>query len=248
MTKTDDSRASPPNKIGAENSTIPLSGTDCANIDDIQGYSSIPVKRGWGGARNSALRTSHYLTLADCLSLIAAADHAEIIGLPFNRHWTVHYENAGIAEADAATFIRKLLKLAGDYARRHNGRLAAVWCRENGKGKGGHVHIILHLPAALPLSGKTRRWVQLAGGKYRKGVSVVRSIARSLKAAEQGGAHYQRNVAIVRAYGMKGANREAGEALGLDRFEIGGLIVGKRRGWTQNLGKSARAAFASQLA
>lgn len=246
MPKTSFSRADQPSENTAEIPAFRQTGTGCANMDNIQGCGSNPGKRGWGGARNSALRTSYYLTLAQCRGLIAAADHAEKIGLAFNRHWTIHYENAGIAEADAATFIRKLLKLAGDYARRHGARLAAVWSRENGKGKGGHVHIILHLPADLPLRGKTRRWVRLAGGKYRKGVSVVRSIAGSLRAAEHSAAHYRHNVAIVRAYGMKGATCEGGEALGLEFSAIGGLIIGKRCGWTQNIGLAASAVLSGE--
>lgn len=221
---------------------LPSFGIDRATIDIIPGAGSISGKHGWGGARNSALRTSYYLTVGQCLGLLEAADHAEKIGLPFNRHWTVHYEKAGIAEAGATTFIRKLLKLAGDYARRHKARLAAIWSREGGKGKGGHVHILLHLPADLPLAGKTRRWVRLAGGECRRGVSVVRSIAGSLKAAEHGGAFYRQNVAIVRQYVLKGASQDAGEVIGLDCFGIGGLIVGKRCGWTENIGKTGRKA------
>lgn len=240
MAETGILRAPQPPENTAGKRALLHSGTDRANIDTIPSTGSIPGKHGWGGARNSALRTSYYLTAGQCLGLLAAADHAEKIGLPFNRHWTVHYEKAGISEADATRFIRRLLKLANDYARRHGGRLAAIWCRESGEGKGGHVHIILHLPADLPLAGKTRRWVRYAGGKCRRGVSVVRSIAGSLNAAEHGGAHYQHNAAIVRLYVMKGANREAGEALGLDRFGVGGLIIGKRCGTTENIGKAAR--------
>jgi hypothetical protein len=240
MSKTSFSLADRPPDKTEEIPVLRQTGTACANIANIQGSSSNPDKCSWGGARNSALRTSHYLTVRQCMGLIEAAEHAEKIELPFNRHWTVHYENAGIAEVDAPTFIRKLLKLAGDYARRRGARLAAVWSRESGKGKGGHVHIILHLPADMPLRGKTRRWVRLAGGKYRKGVSVVRSIAGSLKAAEQGGPHYRQNVSIVRSYGMKAAAVEAGQALGLGLYGIGGVIIGKRCGWTQNIGIARR--------
>lgn len=219
---------------------FPEVGTNPANIDNIQGCGLIARKSGWGGARNSALRDSLFLTLAQCEKLAAAAEYAEQLGLPFNRHWTVHYESAGIDEANATAFIRRLLKLSGDYARRNGAQLAAVWCRENGKRKGGHVHILLHLPAALPLKGYTRRWVRLAGGQCRKGVSHVRSIGGNLKAAKSGGERYKQNVANVRAYLMKGATGAAGKALGLERYGIGGLVVGKRCGWTQNIGDAAR--------
>ncbi|MFN7323223.1 MAG: hypothetical protein ACK5SM_00575, partial [Sphingomonadales bacterium] len=83
--------------------------------------------------------------MRQCEALIAAADRAEQMGLAFNRHWTVHYERAGIAEPDGARFVGRLLKLTGDYARRHNSKVTAIWVRENGDGKGGHVHILMHL-------------------------------------------------------------------------------------------------------
>lgn len=230
--------------IPADNSgairALPQVGTDPAKKDKIQGCGLIARKSGWGGARISALRNSLFLTLAQCEKLEAAAKHAEQLGLPFNRHWTVHYESAGIDEANAMAFIRRLLKLSGDYARRNGAQLAAVWCRENGRRKGGHVHILLHMPADLPLKGYTRRWVRLAGGQCRKGVSHVRSIGGNLKAAKSGSEHYRQNVANVRAYLMKGATSATGNALGLERFGIGGPIVGKRCGWTQNIGSAAR--------
>jgi hypothetical protein len=80
----------------------------------------------------------------------------------------------------------------------------------------------------------------LAGGHYRKGVSHIRSIAGSLQAAESGSDYYQRNLTVVRMYGLKGASQLAGESLGLEKYGIGGTIVGKRCGWTQNIGRAAR--------
>lgn len=170
-----------------------------------------------------------------------AAANAQRMSLPFNRHWTVHYQRAGIAEIDAARFIGRLLKLAGDYARRHNGKVAAMWVRENGDGKGGHVHMLLHLPARLSLRGRTGHWVRLAGGNVRQRVSRIRSIGHALVSAEKGGKHYQQNTGKVLTYILKGADAEAGAVLGLDRYGEGGRIVGKRCGRTQNLGIKAYA-------
>lgn len=212
------------------------SGTRLAIIDTIPSCGSSPAGRGWGGARNRADRTSEHLTRRQCEGLIAAAHRAEGMGLAFNRHWTVHYERAGIAEADAARFIGRLLKLARDAARRKIGGFTAIWVRESGEGKGGHVHILMHLPAGLGLRGRTRKWVGLAGGECRKGVSVVRSIGGALISADIGGEHYRHNAGAVLAYVLKGAGRAAGEALGLPQLGEAGLVVGKRCGRTQNIG------------
>ena len=158
------------------------------------------------------------------------------MGLPFNRHWTVHYERAGIAEIDAVRFIGRLLKLVGDYARRHKGNFAVMWVRENGHGKGGHVHILLHLPSRLSLCGRTALWVRLAGGKVCARVSRIRSIGHGLRSADNGGEDYQHNAGKVLAYILKGADAETGAALGLARYGEGGLIIGKRCGRSQNIG------------
>jgi hypothetical protein len=184
---------------------------------------------------------SSYLTSAQCEGLIAAARHAERLGLRFNRHWTIHYQQAGIAEADAARFIGKLRKLAQEYSRRNRGGFAAIWVRESGEGKGGHVHILMHLPARLSLKGRTRLWVRLAGGKCRSGVSNIRAVAGRVSAADSGAEQYAVNAEIVRQYLMKGAAGEVREALGLGRFPgEQGEIVGKRCGTTQNIGQGAR--------
>lgn len=240
MAEIDQPHAPCSRKQMARNGAAAQGGMGLANIDTLQGCGLITPRRGWGGARNRADRVSSYLTLRQCQAMLEAAEFSVAVKMRFNRHWTVHYERAGIAEADAVRFIGRLLKLLRDYARRHRATFAAIWVREGGEGKGGHVHILLHLPAGLSLKGRTRLWVRLAGGACRKGVSHIRAVAGRLGAAESGGEHYAANVATVRDYLMKGAHPDARQALGLDREAEGGAIVGKRCGWTQNIGKSGR--------
>ncbi|OYU33333.1 MAG: hypothetical protein CFE35_20510 [Novosphingobium sp. PASSN1] len=237
MGKSDQPRAPWSGKQTGRKRAIAESGTALAIIDTIHSGGLSAAGTGWGGARNRADRTSEYLTRRQCEGLIAAAARAQRMGLPFNRHWTIHYERAGVAEIDAGRFIGRLLKLAGDYARRHHGKIAAIWVRENGDGKGGHVHILLHLPAGLGLRGRTAHWVRLAGGERSARVSRVRSIGRGLTSADNGGEHYQQNAGAVLAYILKGADAETGATLGLTRHGERGLIIGKRCGRTQNIGQ-----------
>jgi hypothetical protein len=152
-----------------------------------------------------------------------------------NRHWTIHYERAGIAEIDGAKFVGHVLRLAKAQARRDGGDMAAIWVRENGEGKGGHVHILLHLPAGTYLRNRTRRWIVAAGGAFRARVSKVRTIGASLQSAGGGSEHYWANADAVLSYLLKYTDMEAGEALGLARFGEAGKVVGKRAGFTQNL-------------
>lgn len=224
------------------NTPVFKTGTAIAIIEIIPSGGSNaalpPAKRSWGGARNKRDRTSWHLTRLQCEGLLQATDRSERIGLGFNRHWTVHYERAGIAESDGARFVGHLLKLVRDYtSRTGKGRFAAVWVRESGEGKGGHVHILMHMPPGCSLQGRSRKWVRLAGGTYRAGVSFVRSIGGNLKAAQTGSEHYRHNAAAVIAYILKGASPEAGECCELPRYGECGLIIGKRCGWTQNIGR-----------
>lgn len=241
MAAFDQPRPVPAGLKTAENGVTVQAGTRLANMDILKGCGSIPAKHGWGGARNRADRVSSHLTLRQCQELIAAAGHAERLGLRFNRHWTIHYQKAGIAEADATRFIGRLNKLAREYSTRNRGGFAAIWAREGGENKGGHVHILMHLPARLSLKGRTRLWVRLAGGKCQSGVSYIRAVAGRLSAAQSGAEQYAVNAEIVRHYLMKGAAGPVREALGLGRFPgEQGEIIGKRCGTTRNIGQGAR--------
>ncbi len=166
--------------------------------------------------------------------------------MAFNRYWTVHYERAGIDESDGAKFVGHLLRLVKAQARRDGGDMAAIWARENGEGKGGHVHIMMHLPAGTYLRNRTQRWIKAAGGTIRARVSRVQSIGGRLESANYGSdqygrEHYRANADAVLAYLLKYVEADAGRALGLARFGEAGRIVGKRAGFTQNLGQSVMA-------
>ena len=173
--------------------------------------------------------------------MIQAARFAERIGLAFNRHWSIHYEMAGIAERDGAAFVGRLLALVRKHVRRVGGELAALWVRENGHGKGGHVHVLLHLPSGLTLRNRTRSWIKTAGGNPVRRVSRVRTIGGTLKTDNISNGAYRANADAVLAYLVKGASDDTGRALALPRSGEGGPIMGKRAGWTVNIGAAARA-------
>lgn len=223
----------------------PRSGTGLAIIDTIPSCASISTGNAWGGSRNRRDRASDCLTLAQCKAMIAAADYSDALGCRFNRHWTVHYQKADVEEIRATEFIGRLLKLVREYAKRNNAPFTCIWAREGGDGKGGHVHILMHLPAALSLNGRTRKWVRLAGGKCRAGVSYVRPVGGRLLSADIGDAHYRHNAEMVSGYLLKGASVATGNVLGLRLYGETGRIVGKRCGWTQNIGKAAQAGKSS---
>lgn len=202
------------------------------------------LERRWGGRRNSASRTSDCLSLNQAANIIAAAQFSVAIGLPFNRHLTIHWEHAGIADVRAAWATGRFLKLAGDWIkkRRKNGSsIAWAWVRENGESKGSHVHILLHVPAGMSLGRMQRRWVSSITGKpYQARTIRTARIAGTAGAANAAPAAYLANLEAVVAYVLKGASPEAAQELGLERLEHGGRIVGKRAATSQNVGAKAR--------
>jgi hypothetical protein len=210
-----------------------------------------PVRAdGRGGARNHRGRKSHELKPATVTGLWEAALFAPQAGVPLNVFKTIHWQKAGVSDPLAAT--GRFLKLAGDWVRSRGGESAHVWAREAGDEKGEHVHILLYVPPDLAkgLARRQRGWLQACGADWRRGVILTRSIGRSLRhatAGEVSGGDYQAHLKAVVGYVLKGGEPGALEALGLERMETTGAVVGKRAGVSQNLGPSARRRYAKAL-
>lgn len=238
-------RARSANIIVAENGACRQSGTALANYSDTPSCDlAQPLRcqpRTWGGARNRADRTSDGLSDSRVAGLIDAAAFAFATDRTFQRHWTVHYGMAGIQPSDGARFVSRLLDLVSKQARREGGCMTALWVRECASGKGEHVHILLHLPAGMSLRNQTRRWINAAGGTWKRDVSKVTIVGGVLSKVEKSSEERQReNAENVVRYLLKAASKETGARLDLTRLGCGGRIVGKRCGWTENIGLGAR--------
>jgi hypothetical protein len=226
--------------ITAENGDARDSGTGVANYSPTVSCDlaqpNKAAKGTWGGARNRADRVSYHLSDAQVEKLMEAARYAFESERIFQRHWTVHYGLAGIESADGARFVGKLIDLVKKQARREGGDAYVIWVRERASGKGEHVHILMHLPAGMSLRNRTRRWIVAAGGTYRARVSKVTRIGGlSSKAEESSKDRACANAANVVRYFLKAGKAETCERLGLNRSGEGGVIFGKRCGWSQNL-------------
>ena len=194
--------------------------------------------RAHGGARLRAGRTSDGLTLTKACQLIAATEMARSIGRPLNRHITVHWEAAGVADSGAAKATTAFLKYLREWL---GGRTAYVWARENGDGKGSHLHILAHIPTGRRMNGvRSRRWIErITGRPYRPGTICTRRIAGS---GDPAGPVYAVNFGAALAYVLKGAAPDVAAALGIDH-EPGGRIIGKRCGTSRNIDAKARRAI-----
>ena len=191
-----------------------------------------------GGAGNRTTAMSDYLTLRQAQDLMAAAQYALAIGKPLTRHLTVRLERQGVADADAVIAIGRLVTLLRDHVRKTtDGEIAYIWTREHGAIIGGHVHILLHLPAGYIWHGKrVQRWIQrISGRRYKKGAIKTTRIGRTAKAHESNPELYLANLATVVGYVIKGTCPKAGAVLELERIKPQGRVTGKRCGRSQNV-------------
>lgn len=208
-------------------------GTGLANLDIPIGCASSPRIIGiasHGGARNTASRTSGYLTPIKALYLIEAAHRARKLGRPLNRHITVHWEAAGVPDSMAMAATTAFLKAYRDWL---GGETGYLWVRENGVGKGSHVHIVAHLPTGRRWHGmRARRWIErITNEAYRAGTIQTRQIAG---AGDPQGHLYAANLNTVLAYVLKGVEPHVAEQLGI-AHQSGGSVIGKRCGTSRNI-------------
>jgi hypothetical protein len=176
-------------------------------------------------------------------NLTAAAAHALAIGLPFTRFITVHWESAGIALADMAGATGRFLDLLTKALARHGARTAWLWVHENGEGKGGHVHILAHVPAGLApiVSRLQRRWLRsITGQPYRARLIHSKPIGGRLGLEIGNPDLYAVNLTAALDYVLKGAAPEIAAQVGMARLEPGGRVIGKRCGTSQNIGPKTR--------
>jgi hypothetical protein len=202
-------------------------------------FDAKPSRPSWGGARNRADRVSDHLTLAKAQAIITAGYRALSIGLPFNRHITIHWTAAGLTDDQVAHATGRLIKLASDWLRTKGVKAAWAWVRENDDGdgsKGSHVHILLHSPDTVSIGRMWRRWLRkVTGQPYRRGVVHTSRIGGTVNCYKSNPALYAANLDTVLAYVCKGANSADGATLGLRHTEPGGRVIGKRSAIAQFL-------------
>lgn len=201
------------------------------------------VRHGRGGVRNRADRESTALTTAQVANLIAAERHAFAIGLPFTRMITIHWEAGEVPLEGMARATGRFVDLLSKTLTRHGCRTSWLWVHEGGPDKGGHCHLMVHVPAHLVeiVNKRQRGWLRCITGKpYRKRVIRSRPIGGRLGMESSNPALHAVNLEATVAYMLKGATHEAAAIAGLLRREEGGRVIGKRCATSQNIGAKAR--------
>ncbi len=203
----------------------------------------LPQRSGRGGARIRSNRESHALTAPQIANLRAAERHSVRIGLPFTRMITIHWETAGVPLSGMVKATGRFTDLLSKLLARHGSRSAWLWVMENGENKGGHCHMLAHVPADLvaALTAHQRRWLHsITGRPYRSRVIHSKPIGGRLGLEVGNPELHAANVTAALSYLAKGASREAASQFGLERLEPGGRVIGKRCSASQNINRKAR--------
>lgn len=198
-----------------------------------------------GGARNRADRVSHALTKAQIANLRAAERHADAISLPFTRMVTIHWEAAGVPLSGMAKATGRFVDLMTKALARHGSGTAWLWTHENGDNKGGHCHLLAHVPADLVsvLTRLQKGWLRgITGQPYRARVIHSKPIGGRLGLEAGNPDLHAINLEVALSYVLKGASPEAASQFDMKRLEPGGRIIGRRCSTSQNIGATARKA------
>jgi len=223
-------------------SPIPAAGTDVAI-----NYLSIGVRR--GGAHNRAERETYELSVRQSDNLIAAARHATAIGLPLTRMITIHWQSTGIPLERMAAATGRFVDLLTKALARRGRKIAWLWVHENGHGKGGHCHLLVHVRAAdVPIITRLQMgWLRrITGQRYHRRVIRGDAIGRKLGLDTSNPALWAENAATTLGYLLKGIDPDAPVAASLARLQPGGRVIGKRCGTSQNIGRKARSERAEE--
>lgn len=246
VSSCDDMRTSP------EKPPLSAVGTVRAKFNLV---SSVPVDSSGqpakhGGARNRSDRTSDHLTIKQVENIIGAAGFANEIGLALNRMLTIHWQQAGLVVDDIVKATGRFCDLLAKALGRHRHETAIIWVQENGfrkcgGPKGGHIHLLAHIPAAMVkrIDRLKFGWLRsITGQSYTKGVILSRPVGGKLGIEITNELLHFENLSVAVGYLVKGASQMAAAQFGLSRLEAGGVCIGKRCSVSQNIGEAARVA------
>ncbi|GAA3901082.1 hypothetical protein GCM10022276_19850 [Sphingomonas limnosediminicola] len=126
---------------------------------------------------------------------------------------------------------------------RHGSATAWVWVHENGDRKGGHCHLLAHIPAALVrlVSGLQKRWLRrITHQPYRAKVILSKPVGARLGVEVSNPPLHAINLDKALSYLLKGADEAAASRCALDQIQPSGRILGRRCSTSENIGAAAR--------
>lgn len=177
-------------------------------------------------------RVTRHINRQPAVNLHHATRYCEMIGLPLNRMVTVNFALTGCNDNhESLTFRKMLTQRFAPWLRRSAPNALGVaptyvWTMEAG-GRQLAVHWLVHVPkgCARGFEQKIVDWVaSLTGGSPDAGAIKVQPIYSLIG---------------LRRYILKGIHPAWASHLGV-RHEDQGIVIGKRSGFSRNLGPCAR--------
>lgn len=119
-------------------------------------------------------RPSRYLSASQVERIFNAGEKAYALGYPLNRHFTIHYDDYADPK-HPQKFVTSILEHSRKWLQRKGFPVAYVYAIENGKYKGIHVHLLIHIPAKYQVKYKKalRAWLPFKWSKSRIKVSTI---------------------------------------------------------------------------
>lgn len=183
------------------------------------------------------IKITKNIHLASAENAIQAAGYADSIGLSLNRHLTVSWEHAqciGRVQDIQGKFLERFSK----WIKYHGSIPAYIWAIENGRALGYHSHIFCHAPQKLFKGFKSMvpRWI--IGEVDQSG--PLKTI--KITTIKYGAGVYRLNrLKGVTRYILKAANDDTAQILNIYQHpDKAGVVMGKRLGTSQNIGRRAR--------
>jgi hypothetical protein len=179
-------------------------------------------------------RISHFIRRKPASNLHHATKYAAKIGCPLNTFVTINFAELGIDEKDVSSQFQKMVgQRFAPWLRRtaanNNGiRPTYVWSLEAAS-KRPAVHWMLHLPKSLIsiFNKKLDRWVsQISSGDVSPQAIKTEKV---------------NNDVGLKRYLLKGTDPQYAVCIGI-RPTDQGIVIGKRSGFSRNLGPVARKA------
>lgn len=179
-----------------------------------------------------ASRCSRQIGRHPAVNIHHARRYAELAGVPFNWMVTINFGIGGVAPEGASRMLQKLLRqrfapwLRRSAVNDNKIRPTYVWSLEAPHGTAS-AHVLIHLPPKLAgaFQAKLGTWIEGLVG------TVVPARALDVRPI------YNR-VGVTR-YILKGINPAWAEHLAITPIDQG-QVVGKRTGFSRNLGPAAR--------
>ena len=209
----------------------------------LQRFRLTAARRARARSRVKPQSVSHCLSIDAARELIIAADEAARIGLPLNHFLSVNWEKGGVI--DDVRAIGDFWSRAKAWLVEHGAASAIIWVRETGRTNGRHAHLLLHVPAALRGRFVHRQagWLAQCGLKRGKGNRNTQRLGKpSRRSASEiaTAVTYATDLMHVVHYLTKEVEHAGRSALGISIEARGGVVIGKRSGTSQNIGRAAR--------